>query len=158
MVKVKIGDCAPDFTLQSSTGENISLSQFFGKKNVVLFFYPRDEGPTCCKEAEAFRDNYEAFKEGNSEVIGISAQSVESHRRFASHHNLQYVLLSDADNNVRKLYGVSSTLGVPGRVTFVIDKKGIVKHVFSSQLHFIKHAKEALLALRSIRSHEINLI
>jgi thioredoxin-dependent peroxiredoxin len=149
MVKVKMGDIAPDFTLQSSTGENISLSQFLGKKNVVLFFYPRDEGPTCCKEAEAFRDNYEAFKENNSEVIGISAQSVESHKSFASHHSLQYVLLSDADNNVRRLYGVTSTLGVPGRVTFVIDKKGIVKHVFSSQLHFIKHAKEALHALRA---------
>jgi len=148
MVKVKIGDCAPDFTLQSGTGENISLSQFLGKKNVVLFFYPRDEGPTCCKEAEAFRDNYEAFKESNSEVIGISAQNVESHKSFAKHHKLQYVLLSDADNNVRKLYGVTSTLGIPGRVTYVIDKKGIVKHVFSSQLHFIKHAKEALLALR----------
>ena len=148
MVKIKIGDIAPDFTLQSSTGENISLSQFLGKKNVVLFFYPRDEGPTCCKEAEAFRDNYEAFKESNAEVIGISSQSMESHKSFASRHKLQYVLLSDPDNTVRKLYGVSSTLGVPGRVTFVIDKKGIVKHVFSSQLHFIKHAKEALQALR----------
>jgi thioredoxin-dependent peroxiredoxin len=148
MAKVKIGDCAPDFTLQSSTGENTSLSQFLGKKNVVLFFYPRDEGPTCIKEAEAFRDNYEAFKVSNAEVIGISAQSVKSHKSFASHHKLQYVLLSDTDNNVRKLYGVSSTLGVPGRVTFVIDKKGIVKHVFTSQLHFIKHAKEALQALR----------
>ena len=148
MVKVTIGDRAPEFSLQSSTGENISLSQFLGKKNVVLFFYPRDEGPTCCKEAEAFRDNYEAFKESNAEVIGISGQSVESHKSFAYHHKLQYVLLSDADNNVRKLYRVSSTLGVPGRVTFVIDKEGIVKHVFSSQLHFIKHAKEALQALR----------
>ena len=148
MVKVKIGDIAPEFTLQSSTGENIGLSQFLGKKNVVFFFYPRDEGPTCVKEAEAFRDNYEAFKESNAEIIGISAQSVKSHKSFASHHNLPYVLLSDPDNNVRKLYGVSSTLGVPGRVTFVIDKKGIVKHVFSSQLHFIKHAKEALQALK----------
>ena len=148
MFKVKKGDKAPDFTLQSSTGENISLSQFLGKKNVVLFFYPRDEGPTCCKEAEAFRNYYEAFKESDAEVIGVSAQSVESHKSFASNHCLQYILLSDADNKVRKLYGVSSTLGIPGRVTYVIDKEGIVKHVFSSQLHFIKHAKEALLALR----------
>ena len=147
MVKVKIGDIAPDFTLQSSTGETISLSQFLGKKNVVLFFYPRDEGPTCCREAEEFRDDYEAFKERNAEVIGISAQSVKSHKSFASHHNLQYVLLSDVDNKVRKLYGVSATLGVPGRVTYVINKEGIIKHVFSSQLHFTKHAKEALLAL-----------
>jgi thioredoxin-dependent peroxiredoxin len=148
MVKIKIGETAPEFILQSSTGENISLSQFLGKNNVVLFFYPRDEGPTCCKEVEAFRDNYEAFKESNAEIIGISAQSVKSHKSFVSNHNLQYVLLSDPDNTVRKLYGVSSTLGIPGRVTFVIDEKGIVKHVFSSQLHFIKHAKEALLALR----------
>ena len=147
MVKVKIGDKAPDFTLQSNTGSNITLSQFLGTKNVVLFFYPRDEGPTCVKEAEAFRNNYEAFKERNAEIIGISAQSVESHKGFASHHSLQYILLSDGDNSVRKLYGVSSTLGVPGRVTFVIDKEGIVKHVFVSQLHFTKHAKEALLAL-----------
>jgi thioredoxin-dependent peroxiredoxin len=148
MIKVKIGDKAPDFTLPSSSGENITLSEFFGKKNVVIFFYPRDEGPTCCKEAEAFRNDYEAFKEKNAEVIGISAQSVESHKSFASHHKLRYVLLSDSHNKVRKLYGVSATFGVPGRVTYVIDKEGIVKHVFSSQLHFIKHAKEALLALK----------
>jgi thioredoxin-dependent peroxiredoxin len=148
MVKIKIGDRAPDFILLSGTSDLVSLSQFSGKKNVVLFFYPRDEGPTCCKEAEAFRDDYEAFKASDAKVIGISAQSVESHKSFASHHKLQYTLLSDADNKVRQLYGVSSTLGVPGRVTFVIDKKGIVKYVFSSQLHFTKHAKEALLGLR----------
>ena len=148
MVKFKIGDKAPDFTLKASNGENVTLSQFFGKKNVVLFFYPRDEGPTCVKEAQAFRNNYETFKEKNAEVIGISAQSVESHKKFANHHNLQYLLLSDKDNRVRKLYGVASTLGVPGRVTYVIDKEGIVKHIFVSQLQFTKHAKEALGALR----------
>ena len=148
MVKVKMGDKAPDFTLQSSTGENITLSHFFGKKNVVIFFYPRDEGPTCIKEAEAFRNDYEAFREMNAEVIGISGQSVKSHKGFASHHNLRYILLSDVNNSVRKLYGVSSTLGIPGRVTYVIDREGIVKHVFSSQLHFAKHSKEALLALK----------
>ncbi|HUK85741.1 MAG TPA: peroxiredoxin [Candidatus Acidoferrum sp.] len=110
MVKVKIGDKAPDFTLQSCASEDIRLSKFFGKKNVVLFFYPRDEGPTCVKEAEAFRNNYEAFKERNAEVIGISAQNAESHKSFANHHGLQFILLSDVDNKVRKLYGVSSTL------------------------------------------------
>ena len=148
MVKLKIGDKAPDFTLKSSTGEEIRLSQFFGKKNMVLFFYPRDEGPTCVKEAEAFRDSYGDFKERDTEVIGISGQSVESHKGFATHHNLPYILLSDADGNVRKLYGVASTFGVPGRVTFVIDKEGIVVHIFASQLQFTKHAKEALNALK----------
>jgi thioredoxin-dependent peroxiredoxin len=148
MINIKMGDRAPDFTLQSSTSETVSLSQFLGKKNVVIFFYPRDEGPTCCIEAESFRDNYEAFKEKNAEVIGISAQTVESHKNFVKHHNLPYILLSDTENKVRELYGVSPTLGVPGRVTFVIDKEGIVKHIFVSQLHFNKHAKEALQALK----------
>ena len=75
---------------------------------------------------------------------------MESHKSFASHHKLQYVLLSDPDNKVRQLYGVSSTLGLPGRVTFVIDKQGIVKHVFASQLHFTKHAKEGLACIKRI--------
>ena len=149
MAKVKIGDKAPDFTLQSNTSEKVTLSQFFGKKNIVLFFYPMDESPVCSREAEAFRDNYEAFKKMDAEVIGISSQSVESHKEFASHHNLPYILLSDIDNSVRKLYGVPATLGVvPGRVTYVIDKEGIVKHLFSSQFQPAKHAEEALRALK----------
>ena len=148
MNKLKIGDKALDFTLPASNGENITLSQFFGKKNVVLFFYPRDEGPTCVKEAQSFRDSYEAFTEKDAEVIGISSQTVESHKQFISHHNLPYILLSDTNNRVRKLYGVAATLGIPGRVTFVIDKNGIVKHIFVSQLKFNKHAKEALNALK----------
>src|SRR3972149_1069353 len=104
MAMVKIGDKAPDFTLQSSTGERVTLSQFFGKKNGVLFFYPMDESPVCSREAEAFRDKYDAFKELDAEVIGISTQSVQSHKSFARHHSLPFTLLSDADNAVRKLY------------------------------------------------------
>ena len=149
MAIVKIGDKAPDFTLQSNKGGSVTLSEFFGKKMVVLFFYPMDESPVCSREAEAFRDNHDAFNELDAEVIGISSQSVESHKEFARHHKLPYVLLSDTDNRVRKLYGVSISLGiVPGRVTYVIDKEGTIKHIFSSQLHPAKHAKEALRALR----------
>jgi len=149
MAMAKIGDKAPDFTLQSSTGERVTLSQFFGKKSVVLFFYPMDESPVCSREAEAFRDNYEVFKKLDAEVIGVSSQSVESHKEFASHHNLPYILLSDSRNSTRKLYGVPTTLGVvPGRVTYVIDKKGIIKHIFSSQFHPAKHAEEAISALK----------
>jgi peroxiredoxin Q/BCP len=149
MVNVKIGDKAPDFTLQSNKDESVTLSAFFGKRQVVLFFYPMDESPVCSKEAEAFRDNYEGFKERGAEVIGVSSQSVESHKRFSSHRKLPYILLSDTDNKVRKLYGISSSLRlVPGRVTYVIDKEGIIKHVFSSQFHPARHAKEALHALR----------
>jgi len=149
MANVKIGDKAPDFTLQSDKGGIVTLSEFFGKKQVVLFFYPMDESPVCSREAEAFRDNYEAFNELDAEVVGISSQSVESHKEFARHRKLPYILLSDTDNRVRKLYGVSTSLGiVPGRVTYVIDNEGIIKHIFSSQLHPAKHAKEALRALR----------
>jgi len=149
MAYIKVGGKAPDFTLQSNKGESVTLSEFFGKKKVVLFFYPMDESPVCSREAEAFRDNYEAFTELDAEVIGISSQSAESHKEFARHHKLPYILLSDTDNRVRKLYGVSTSLGiVPGRVTYVTDKEGIIKHIFSSQLHPAKHAREALRALR----------
>lgn len=149
MVKLKIGDKAPDFALQSSTGEKVTLSQFLGTKNVVIFFYPMDESPVCSREAEAFKDKYEAFKELNAEVVGVSSQSVESHRGFADHHGLPFILLSDVEGAVRKLYGVSATLGVvPGRVTFVIDTEGVVKYVFSSQFQPARHADEALRGLQ----------
>src|SRR3972149_2530991 len=123
-MKVNVGDMAPDFSLLSQTGENVTLSQFRGKKNVVLYFYPKDETRGCTREACTFRDSYELFTDLGAEVIGVSADSVESHKAFAEHHNLPFTLLSDVDNAVRKLYGVASTLGIiPGRVTFIIDKK-----------------------------------
>ncbi len=149
MVKLKVGDRAPDFSLKSSTGERVTLSQFLGTKNVVIFFYPMDESPVCSREAEAFKQKYEAFKKLDAEIIGISSQGTESHKEFAQHHGLPFILLSDVDGAVRKLYGVSASMGlVPGRVTFVIDKEGIIKHMFSSQLQPARHAEEALRALQ----------
>lgn len=151
MPQVNVGDKAPDFTLPSQTGENIALSKFFGKKNIVLYFYPKDESRGCTKEACTFRDNYEAFKDLGAEVIGISSQTVESHQSFASHHNLPFILLSDIDSKVRELYGVPSTLGVlPGRVTYIIDKEGAIRHIFSSQFQPEKHIQEALDVLKRL--------
>jgi len=151
MSKVRVGDKAPDFTLPSQTGENITLSKFFGTKNIVLFFYPKDESRGCTKEACTFRDNYEVFKQLGAEVIGISSQTVESHQSFASHHNLPFILLSDKDGKVRELYGVPSTLGIlPGRVTYIIDKEGTVRHIFSSQFQPEKHIKEAIDVLKKL--------
>jgi peroxiredoxin Q/BCP len=147
-LKIKIGDKAPDFSLPSSTGGTVRLSQFLGT-NVVLFFYPMDESPVCSREAEAFRDKNADFKKLNATIIGINSQSVKSHKSFATHHSLPFILLSDNENKVRKLYGVSTTLGFPGRVTYVIDKERIIKHVFSSQLQPAKHADEALRALKA---------
>jgi len=149
--QVNVSDKAPDFTLPSQTGENITLSKFFGKKNIVLYFYPKDESRGCTKEACTFRDNYEVFKDLGAEVIGISSQTVESHQSFATHHNLPFILLSDIDSKVRELYGVPSTLGVlPGRVTYIIDKEGTIRHIFSSQFQPEKHIQEALDVLKRL--------
>jgi len=150
--EVKVGSRAPNFTLLSQSAQMVSLKDFIGEKPVVLFFYPKDDTPGCTKEACAFRDDYEDFGKLDAEVIGISSDSVESHRRFAAKHNLPYTLLSDEERKVRKLYGVPNTLGLfPGRVTYIIDQEGVVRHIFSSQLGAEKHVEEALKALRSIR-------
>ena len=147
-MKVRVGDVAPDFRLPSNSRGDVSLSEFRGEKSVVLYFYPKDETLECTKEACAFRDSYEVFKEQGAEVLGVSSDSVDSHEKFATHHNLSFPLLSDSDGKVRKTYGVSSTLGLlPGRVTYVIDKQGIVRSVFESQIHPERHIKEALSAL-----------
>jgi peroxiredoxin Q/BCP len=150
--KVAAGSLAPNFTLPSQSGKVVSLSDFLGKKPVVLFFYPKDDTPGCTKEACAFRERYEDFREINAEVIGISSDSVESHRSFAAKHELPFTLLSDEGAKVRKLYGASSTFGlIPGRVTYVLDEEGVIRHIFSSQLGVEKHVEEALEALHSMR-------
>jgi peroxiredoxin Q/BCP len=149
--KVEVGSVAPDFTLPSQSGEMISLGDFVGKKPVVLYFYPKDDTPGCTKQACGFRDDFEEFGRLDAEVIGISSDSVESHKSFAARHNLPFTLLSDAGSKVRKLYGVPNSFGLfPGRVTFVIDEEGVVRHVFSSQLGVEQHVEEALKALRSV--------
>ena len=152
---VKVGDKAPDFTLPSQMGDNVSLSEYFGKKSVVLYFYPKDESPGCTKEACAFRDNYEELTNLGAEVLGVSGQSVESHKSFASHYGLPFLLLSDAGNKVRELYGVQATMGIiPGRVTFIIDKAGVVRHVFVSQTQAQRHVEEAKNTLMEIEKEE----
>jgi peroxiredoxin Q/BCP len=150
-MKIKVGDKAPDFTLPSQMGDNVTLSEYFGKKNIVLYFYPKDESPGCTREACKFRDRYEVFTGLGAEVLGISSDSLESHKSFATHHGLPFILLSDEDNKVRELYGVSSTMGIiPGRVTYIIDKKGVVRHIFSSQFQPEKHIEEALKILKEL--------
>ncbi len=149
--KVQVGDTAPDFTLPTWEGRSVSLKDFLGKKAVVLYFYPRDNTPGCTAEACAFRDNYEVFKEAGAEVIGVSSDTEESHQQFARNNRLPFILLSDKGGALRKRYGVPSTLGLlPGRVTYVIDKQGIVRHIFSSQFTPEKHIEEALHTIRQL--------
>ena len=150
--RLKVGDVAPDFTLPAANGEIISLSDFRGRAEVVLFFYPKDNTAVCSAEACSFRDRYEAFREAGVEVIGISADSVDSHERFTRRLELPFHLLSDRDGSVRARYGVARTFGfIPGRSTYLIDRQGVLRHVFSSQFQPAKHVTVALSVLRKLR-------
>ena len=150
---IKVGDKAPDFTLTSSTGEQVSLKDFQGKKSVVLYFYPKDDTPGCTAESCAFRDSYEQFKEAGAEVIGVSADSQQSHEQFASKYKLPFILLSDTGNKLRQLYGVPSTLFIlPGRVTYAIDKHGVVRHIFDSMMNFQGHVEESMKIIKEMES------
>lgn len=150
--QLAVGDEAPDFSLPSQKGESVHLRDLLGSGEVVLYFYPKDNTPGCTTEARAFRDSYEVFKEMGAEVIGISSDSVDSHVDFSSRCDLPFTLLSDPGGKVRRLYAVPSTLGVlPGRVTYVIDTHGVVRHIFNSQFNAKKHVEEAIKVLQSIR-------
>ena len=146
-----LGDKAPPFTLPTADGRQVSLSDYRGRQPVVVYFYPKDDTPGCTAEACAFRDQYEDFKQAGAEVIGISSDAPEAHAKFASKHRLPFLLLSDRDGAVRKAYGVPATLGLlPGRVTFVVDREGIIRHLFSSQFRATKHVSEAIGVLKSM--------
>ncbi len=150
MTTINIGDRAPNFTLKNQDGESVSLSDFKGNKAVVLYFYPKDDTPGCTAESCAFRDSYTTFSDAGAEVIGISGDSVSSHKQFAQKHNLPFTLLSDQGNQVRKLYGVPATLFIlPGRVTYVIDKEGVIRHIFNSLLDVQGHINESLKVLQN---------
>jgi peroxiredoxin Q/BCP len=148
---IGVGDKAPDFQLTDQAGRKVSLADFRGKKAVVLYFYPKDETPGCTKEACSFRDSYEDFVKAGAEVIGVSGDSVDKHKSFAEHHRLPFTLLADDGNKLRKAYGVPATMWIlPGRVTYVIDRQGVVRHVFDSQLQATRHIDEALGVVRSL--------
>ena len=150
-MSIAVGDKAPDFNLHDQNGRQVSLADFRGKKAVVLYFYPKDETPGCTKEACSFRDSYEDFAAAGAEVIGVSGDSVAKHQAFAQHHRLPFTLLADAGNALRKAYGVPSTLWIlTGRVTYVIDRNGVVQHVFDSQLQATKHIDEALAVVKKL--------
>ncbi len=150
-----IGDAAPGFILRSQDGSTVDLKGVIGTKDIVLYFYPKDNTSGCTIEAKAFRDSYEVFKDLGAEVIGVSSDSVDSHKDFATRCDLPFTILSDEGGKVRKLYGVPSSFGlIPGRVTYIIDRKGIIRHVFSSQMHPSKHVEGALGILKSIGQQE----
>ena len=150
---IGVGDKAPDFTLPSQSGEQVRLQDRLGQGVVVLYFYPKDETSGCTREACAFRDSHEVFTDAGAEVIGVSSDSVDKHASFATHHKLPFTLLSDKGGKVRKAYEVPATLGfIPGRVTYVIDRDGTVRHVFNSMTNIDRHVKDALEVVRRLQA------
>jgi len=142
------GSAAPDFELPDQHGKLVRLSQYRGSRQVVLFFYPKDDTSGCTIEACKFRDDFDQFRVAGAEVLGISDDSVESHGRFAAKYKLPFTLLSDRGGRVRRLYEVKKSFGlIPARVTFVIDREGIIRHAFSSLTKPSQHVEEALSAL-----------
>lgn len=148
--ELKVGDTIPSFTLKNQNGENFSINSIIGEKNIVIYFYPKNETTVCTKQACSFRDSYEDFKELGCEVIGVSSDDDKSHKNFAENHNLPFILLSDSKQKVRKLFGVPKDLFgmLPGRYTYVINKKGKIILIFNSALNAQKHIDEALLILK----------
>jgi thioredoxin-dependent peroxiredoxin len=148
---VSVGELAPDFAVNTHSGGAIRLRDFHGQKVVVLFFYPKDGTAVCTREACAFRDAYEQFLDAGAVVIGVSSDSAASHTTFATQHNLPFHLISDDAGSLRRLYGVPKTLGLlPGRVTYVIDRDGIVRLVFNAPLAASRHVREALGVIRQL--------
>lgn len=151
--RLSVGDLAPDFELPSATGEIVRLSDFRGKKEVVLYFYPKDNTSGCTAEACAFRDRYDIISDMDAEVLGVSSDSQVMHQWFASQYRLPFPLLSDNGGAVRKRYGVPASFGfLPGRVTYVIDKQGVIRNVYTSQLNIDKHVAQALATLRQLNA------
>ena len=152
---IQVGDQAPDFTLPTQTGETFQLKDHMGERVIVLYFYPKDNTSGCTAEACAFRDSYEVFTEAGADVIGVSSDSVDRHAGFAGKHGLPFTLLSDQGGKTRKVYGVPGVLGViPGRVTYVIDRTGVVRHVFSSMTNIDGHVNDALQMVKELQAEQ----
>ena len=148
---LQVGQPAPDFTLNTTSAQPFRLSKLRGR-HVVLYFYPKDDTPGCTTQACTFRDQYEDFKDLGAEVVGISSDSEKSHQKFAQKHRLPFELLADTEGAVRKLYEVPrALLGLlPGRVTFVIDKKGVIQYIFNSLSGATDHVRKAREVLQGL--------
>jgi len=152
---LQVGDKVPDFSAKNSEGNNFNSASVVGKKPVVFYFYPKDNTPGCTAQACSFRDQYEDFKDLGAEVIGISSDSVVSHQKFTKQHHLPFTLLSDNDKKIRNLFGVKPSLFglLPGRVTYVVDRNGIIQLIFDS-IVATNHIPRALEKIKKIVSED----
>lgn len=153
---IQVGDVVPQFSAVDAQGNLFDSASVIGKKTVALYFYPKDNTPGCTAQACSFRDQYEDFLDLGAEVIGISSDGLASHQKFAAQYQLPFLLLSDTDKKIRKLFGVPTAFFglLPGRVTYVIDAKGVVQMVFNSMLAG-QHIPKALEAIKKIVTQEM---
>jgi thioredoxin-dependent peroxiredoxin len=146
----KEGNRAPDFKLKAQDGAEVQLSDLLKKGFVVLYFYPKDDTPGCKKEACSFRDLNQEFRSAGAEIIGISVDDLESHKKFHEKYHLTFTILADPDKKVTALYGVKSGLGMAKRVTFVIDGKGTIQKIYPD-VDVTVHAQEVLAFIKSLQ-------
>ena len=151
-MKLKVGNKIPQFTAKDTNGNDFDSQDLIGKKALVIYFYPKDNTPGCTTQACSFRDQYEDFKDLGAEVIGISSDSIASHQKFTQQFKLPFILLSDADKGIRTLFGVPADLFglLPGRVTYVADKEGIIIMIFDS-MKAKNHIPKALEVIRNLQ-------
>ncbi len=151
-MSISIGDSCPHFSLQNQNGETINIKDYIGSKNVIIYFYPKDNTAGCTKEACSFRDAMQDLNNLDCEVFGISADSVASHKSFANQFRLMFNLLSDVGNSVRKSFKVPANLFglIPGRVTYIVNKEGKVIHIINSQMNPDKHIKETIEVVKGM--------
>ncbi len=152
---LRVGEKAPEFDVTASNGAKVSLAELRGKKNVVLYFYPGDFTPICTKETCGFRDAYADLAGGDTEVVGVSVDSDDSHRKFAEKYGIPFALVSDENKDLAKKYGATSLLrdilGKTSRITYVIDKKGEIAGVFQGELSANKHVQGARELIEKLR-------
>ena len=149
----KAGDTAHDFTLPDQDGNPVTLSALWAKGPLVLYFYPKDETAGCTAEACSFRDSFEVFRDAGARVVGVSRDSVSSHKAFAAHHRLPFTLLADVDGQGHAAWGIKKRLGLlTDRVTFVIDQKGTIQHTFASHLRMGAHMDESLAVVKRLQT------
>jgi peroxiredoxin Q/BCP len=146
-----VGDMMPRFALADQDGKAFDVAGQIGKHALVIYFYPKDESMVCTKEACSFRDSFNDFTKAGALVIGINSGSVKSHHDFAANHKLPFILLSDPDDKVLKLFGVKGFMGMSGRVTFVVDLSGKIIYTYDSMMHGVAHSEKALAAVKAMK-------
>lgn len=152
--QLEVGDTIPNFTLLDQDSTEVNIADHLNGDPIVIYFYPKDDTPGCTREACSFRDSYEAFTDEGVKVFGISSDSPSKHKKFAEKYRLPFTLLADVGGAIRKQFGVKGDLFglIPGRVTFVIDGNGVIRHIFDSQTRAEAHMEESLAAIRRIKA------